>query len=111
MLFATTRKKLSFTTKKIEELVNGIFYVKFAILFILQKYTQKHSLTHQTHTFILIEKKKMVTKKGWNVKKYAKISYTDSVLIIRLKEGRRVEQGSMPVMKFITVVLFFFLKF
>lgn len=44
--------------KKIEELVNGIFYVKFAILFILQKNTQKHSLTHQTHTFILIEKKK-----------------------------------------------------
>lgn len=64
--------------KKIAELVNGIFYVKFAILFILQKYTQKHSLTHQTHTFILIEKNGD-KKKGWNVEKYVKAIQTVSL--------------------------------
>lgn len=96
--------------KKIEELVNGIFYVKFAILFILQKYTQKHSLTHQTHTFILIEKN-MVTKKGWNVKKYAKISYTDSVLIIRLKEGGEWSKEACQLWNSLQSSCSFFLNF
>lgn len=96
--------------EKIEELVNrkySMLNLLYCLSYKKYTHTHTHSLTHQTHTRLF--RLNMVTKASGTVK-ICKKSYTDSVLIIRLKEGG-MERGSMPVMKFIKVVLFFFLNF
>lgn len=111
MLLATTRKKLSFKTnaEKIEELVNRIFYVKFAILFILQKKinSHTHSLTHQTHTHVYSDQN-MVTKTSGTLKNMQKNKLYRQCPYHTLKRKEERKGGRMPVMKFIKVVLFSF---
>lgn len=76
-------------------------------------YKNTHKNTHLLikHTRLFWLKKNMVTKKGWNVKKYAKISYTDSVLIIRLKEGGEWSKEACQLWNSLQSSCSFFLNF
>lgn len=92
--------------KKIAELVNGIFYVKFAILFILHTKT----LTYSSNTHVYSDWKNMVTKKRVERWKICK-SYTDSVLIIRLKEGGEWSKEACQLWNSLQSSCSFFLNF
>lgn len=109
MLFATTRKKLSFTTKKRSK----SWLTEYSMLNLL--YCLSYKNTHK-NTHLLIKHTRLFWLKKYGDKKRVerwKIckSYTDSVLIIRLKEGGEWSKEACQLWNSLQSSCSFFLNF